>query len=98
MTADGAPHRGMVFTNNVTQHNAYGIIGTGSGVGLPTLRQYLPHEVVKHNVTGFVCRFTWQYADAVIDLLESHTLRERLDQRTIEKAARSSKPPGSRAI
>jgi len=43
-------------------------------------------ELVEHNVTGFVCRFTWQYADAVIELLENHTLRERFAERGYEKA------------
>ncbi|TLY44731.1 MAG: glycosyltransferase [Nitrospirae bacterium] len=43
-------------------------------------------EVVEHNVTGFVCRFTWQYADAVIELLENHALRERFAERGYEKA------------
>jgi len=43
-------------------------------------------EVVEHNVTGFVCRFTWQYADAVIELLENHALRERFAEQGYEKA------------
>jgi glycosyltransferase involved in cell wall biosynthesis len=41
---------------------------------------------VDHNVTGFVCRYEWQYADAVIELLENRELRERFAERGYEKA------------
>jgi glycosyltransferase involved in cell wall biosynthesis len=43
-------------------------------------------EVVDHNVTGFVVRYAWQYADAVIELLENQAVRERFGQRGYEKA------------
>jgi len=43
-------------------------------------------EVVEHNLTGFVVRYTWQYADAVIELLKNQTLRERFAERGYEKA------------
>ncbi|MFQ5929460.1 MAG: glycosyltransferase family 4 protein [Acidobacteriota bacterium] len=43
-------------------------------------------ELVEHNTTGFVCRFSWQYADAVIELLKNHELRERFAIRSYEKA------------
>lgn len=43
-------------------------------------------ELVEHNVTGFVCRFSWQYANAVIELLKNHDLRQRFAKRGYEKA------------
>jgi glycosyltransferase involved in cell wall biosynthesis len=43
-------------------------------------------ELVEHKTTGFVCRFSWQYADAVIELLQNHELRERFGKRSYEKA------------
>jgi len=43
-------------------------------------------EVVEHNLTGFVVRYAWQYADAVIELLKNPTLREQFGERGYEKA------------
>jgi glycosyltransferase involved in cell wall biosynthesis len=43
-------------------------------------------EVVEHNLTGFVVRYAWQYADAVIELLKNQRLRERFAERGYEKA------------
>ncbi len=43
-------------------------------------------ELVEHNVTGIVCRWQWQYAGAVIELLKHRELRERLGRRSYEKA------------
>jgi glycosyltransferase involved in cell wall biosynthesis len=43
-------------------------------------------ELVEHNVTGFVCRWQWQYAGAVIELLRNHELRLRFGRRSYEKA------------
>lgn len=47
---EGAPNTGFVYTNNLTPHNAYGIIGTGLGPGLPTINQYFPGAVILRNV------------------------------------------------
>ncbi len=41
---------GFVFTNNIVAHNAYGIVGTGTGPGTPTLARYFPGAVVTGNV------------------------------------------------
>ena len=41
---------GLVFTNNVVAHNAYGVIGTDTGVGLPTLSRWWKSYVFKKNV------------------------------------------------
>jgi hypothetical protein len=46
---EGAPHERFVFSNNIVQQNEYGIIGTGTGPGLPTLAKYFPNAVVKGN-------------------------------------------------
>ena len=43
-------------------------------------------EIVEHNVTGFVCRWRWQYAGAVIEFLRNHDLRKQFSQRSYEKA------------
>ncbi len=43
-------------------------------------------ELVQHNVTGFVCRWQWQYAGAVIELLRNHELRAGFGRRSYEKA------------
>jgi glycosyltransferase involved in cell wall biosynthesis len=43
-------------------------------------------ELVEHNVTGFVCRWQWQYAGAVIELLRNEDLRTKFGRRSYEKA------------
>jgi hypothetical protein len=48
--ADGAAHMGFVYRNNISPHNDYGILGSGTGVGNPTLQQYFPGAVVRKNV------------------------------------------------
>jgi len=50
ISADGAPYVRFAFTNNIVQHNTYGIKGSGYGVGNPTLGQYFPNAVVRRNV------------------------------------------------
>jgi len=40
--AEGPPHTGFVFRGNVAPHNAYGVTGTGTGVGRQTLAAYFP--------------------------------------------------------
>src|SRR5713226_3079461 len=48
--AEGAPNLGFVFRYNIALHNAYGILGTGTGVGNPTLERYFPNAIVTKNV------------------------------------------------
>lgn len=48
--ADGAPHTGFVFQNNITPHNLYGVIGTGTGIGNGTLAAYFPGAIFANNV------------------------------------------------
>lgn len=43
-------------------------------------------ELVEHGITGFTCRWGWQYANAVIELLRNHDLRERFARQGYEKA------------
>jgi hypothetical protein len=50
LTADGRPTARLVYRNNITPHNEYGIIGTGTGVGRLTIGTFFPGAVVKRNV------------------------------------------------
>jgi hypothetical protein len=50
LLADGEPHRGFVFRNNIVPHNAYGVSGNDKGFGLPALRYYFPGFVFEGNV------------------------------------------------
>jgi len=50
LLADGRPDPGFVYTDNIAPHNAYGIIGTGTGIGLPTLASYLPGSMLRRDV------------------------------------------------
>ncbi|HET9961234.1 MAG TPA: glycosyltransferase [Nitrospiraceae bacterium] len=43
-------------------------------------------ELVEHNVTGYVCRWQWQYAGAVVELLRNEELRRAFGRRSREKA------------
>lgn len=47
---DGEPHEGFVFSNNIVAHNAYGIIGSGAGVGLQSIERYFPGARIRNNV------------------------------------------------
>jgi GT2 family glycosyltransferase len=49
-TGDTLPHTGVIFQNNIAPHNLYGIIGSGTGVGNPSIEQYLPGAVIRRNV------------------------------------------------
>jgi len=44
------PTTGLVFTNNMMKHNAYGIIGNSQAYGNATLNYYAPGAVVRRNV------------------------------------------------
>jgi len=48
--AEGRPHTGFVYRNNLTPHNDYGIQGTGTAPGKGTLDAYFPGAVVEKNV------------------------------------------------
>jgi hypothetical protein len=46
----GTPSTSAVYTNNMSAHNTYGIFGSGSSSGLPSITQYLLGSVVTANV------------------------------------------------
>jgi hypothetical protein len=50
MGGDHRGHAGFVFVNNIAAHNEYGIIGSGFGVGDPSLKRFFPGSTVRHNV------------------------------------------------
>ncbi|MEW6127522.1 MAG: PKD domain-containing protein [Acidobacteriota bacterium] len=50
ISADGQSHSGFVYTNNLTPHNEYGIIGSGYGPGLSTLNAYFPASTFAKNI------------------------------------------------
>jgi hypothetical protein len=47
---DHAPHTGFVFQDNIALHNRYGIIGSGTATGRPSLDRYFPGAVVRRNL------------------------------------------------
>jgi hypothetical protein len=47
---DRAPHTRFTFQNNIALHNRYGIIGSGTGTGRPSIDRYFPGAVVRRNV------------------------------------------------
>lgn len=48
--AEGPAITGFVFTNNILPHNRYGVMGTGSSPGTPTLTRYFPGANFSYNV------------------------------------------------
>lgn len=48
--AEGGPFARFVLKNNVVRHNQFGIAGTGTGVGVPTLLAQFPGSLVTGNV------------------------------------------------
>ena len=47
--AEGAPHANVSFRSNIVRNNEYGMIGTGTGMGLQTLERYFPEALVTGN-------------------------------------------------
>jgi hypothetical protein len=50
LMAEGTPHDRFVFRDNIVMHNEYGINGSGTGTGSPTLQAYFPNATVRGNV------------------------------------------------
>jgi hypothetical protein len=48
--AYGAAMSGLVYTNNISQHHRYGIMGDGATTGIPTITKYFPGATVRCNV------------------------------------------------
>jgi hypothetical protein len=50
VSADGRPHAGFVFRDNIALHNEYGVIGTGTASGTQTLATHFPGADFRRNV------------------------------------------------
>src|SRR5690606_16376472 len=48
--SDGEAHRRFIFAGNIVMHNDYGIIGSGTGPGRPSLNRHFETAVVENNV------------------------------------------------
>ncbi len=46
----GKPMVRFVFTNNIALHGKYGVFGSGSSTGMPTITKYFPNSIFKYNV------------------------------------------------
>jgi glycosyltransferase involved in cell wall biosynthesis len=84
-----------VYTHGARVGEGYGVVlAEAMASALPVVTIATPQrkkcnaqaEVVEHNVTGYVARYGWQYAAAVIELLQNPRLREQFGQRGYEKA------------
>jgi glycosyltransferase involved in cell wall biosynthesis len=84
-----------VFIHGARIGETFGcVIAEAMSHGIPVVTLSTPQrgksnaqaELVEHNVTGFVCRFRWQYAGAVIELLKNRERREIFGKRSREKA------------
>jgi hypothetical protein len=45
-----SPMMGFVYRNNISPHNAYGIIGNSKSTGISTLEAFTPNAIVTRNV------------------------------------------------
>ncbi|HQY58636.1 MAG: glycosyltransferase family 4 protein [Nitrospira sp.] len=84
-----------IFTHGSRIGETFGcVIAEAMANGIPVVTLSTPQrkkanaqaELVEHNVTGFVCRWQWQYAGAVIELLQNEALRAAFGRRSYEKA------------
>ena len=50
ISADGTAHTGFVYTNNLTPHNDYGVIGAGRSIGNDSLNYFFPGNYFSRNV------------------------------------------------
>jgi hypothetical protein len=48
--ADGKPHTGFVYRNNLSLKGDYGVFGSGASEGLVSIRSYFPNAVFLKNV------------------------------------------------
>lgn len=53
IVADGPPSRGFVFNNNIVANNTWGVKGSGSSTGTPTLETFFPgYRFVRNAIVG----------------------------------------------
>jgi hypothetical protein len=57
----GGPILGLVFTNHLIKHNAYGIFGSGQAYGNGSLNFYAPGAIVRRNVMASDKSVAWRY-------------------------------------
>jgi hypothetical protein len=58
VTAYGAQTTGFIFSNNITQHNHYGIVGDGTPTGNSTINAYFPGSIMERSVlVGAPCNY-----------------------------------------
>lgn len=50
ISTDYAPNTRFTYRNNISRHNSYGIFGSGSGIGNPSIAQYFPGSSITGNV------------------------------------------------
>lgn len=48
--ADSKPTIKFIYTNNISRHNEYGIIGSGTGIGSKAIKVYFPDSIFTKNV------------------------------------------------
>ena len=50
ISTDYDPNIRFSYRYNISRHNDYGIFGSGSGIGNPTIAQYFPESIIRGNV------------------------------------------------
>jgi hypothetical protein len=63
---------GFVYTNNISLHHTYGIMGGGSSTGIPTLTKYFPGAVVRCNVLAGGTASRYPVPNAFPSVVEWH--------------------------
>jgi hypothetical protein len=49
-TTSPTPITNVTYTNNMSRHNSYGIMGSGYSIGLSSINAYMPDAIVTHGV------------------------------------------------
>jgi len=82
-----------VFTHGARIGETFGcVIAEAMANRIPVVTVSTPRkpnaqaELVDHKINGFVCRTEGQYASAVIELLQNHSLRRRFGEQAFQKA------------
>ncbi len=101
ISADGDPHTGFQYTNNIASHNEYGMHGSGTAPGRQTLQKYFPDAVVRANVVAGGKKFDYpsgNYLTVSLDdprFIDSAVANYRLAEKSpYKKAATDGKDIG----